>query len=413
MTRKRWFTPYLGVALALCLTLGHSLGYSAPAIASELLSPEPSSPALSSPKPAGIKWSRLQSLSPDGHAGDLAGGQQLISALPPGDAITDGKALLRYALPIDNKPIREVQREIEDISERLRIQGTRAVGGLKRNIKRAEKALRRPERILADVPPEHELEVKRLLDQVRTGLADLQTYANERDKEAVWIKRGEMLNQIGQIERLMVGEAPFEVPEVYSNLPQLHGRATVEMATDKGTMVITVDGYNAPLTAGNFIDLVQRGFYDGLPVVREEEFYVVQMGDPEGPEDGFVDSKTGETRTIPMEIALRDDGEPVYGMTLEQAGLYLADPILPFSAYGTLAMARPDSDPNGGSSQFFFLRFESELTPAGINLLDGRYAVFGYVIENEDVLDRLRVGDRIQSITVLDGAENLVQPQAA
>ncbi|MEO0409908.1 MAG: peptidylprolyl isomerase [Cyanobacteria bacterium P01_A01_bin.135] len=336
-----------------------------------------------------------------------------LAALPPGDAITDGKALLRYALPIENKPIREVQRQIEDISERLRIQGTRALKGVRRNVKRASYAMRSPEKILADVPPAKELEAKRLLEQVRTGLADLDTYIEERDKEAVWIKRGEMLKQIGKIEEMMVTEAPFVVPDDYSNLPQLAGRATVEMVTDKGSMLITVDGYNAPVTAGNFVDLVQRGFYDGLPVTREEEFYVVQMGDPDGPDDGFVDPDTGKVRTVPMEIAIQDDDEPVYGMTLEQAGLYLADPVLPFSAYGTLAMARPDSDPNGGSSQFFFLRFESELTPAGINLLDGRYAVFGYVVENEEVLDRLRVGDRIQSMTVVEGGENLRQPSAA
>ncbi|MGF1537254.1 MAG: peptidylprolyl isomerase [Elainellaceae cyanobacterium] len=380
---KLWLRHCLGIVIGLCAII---FGPGAPAIAANVTS---------------LQAIPSSSLS------------QLIAALPPGDAITDGKALLRYALPIDNKSIREVQRELEDISERLRIQGTRATRGVKRNVKRAEKALRRPERILADVPAENEIEVKRLLDQVRTGLADLETYADERDKEAVWIKRAEMLAQISQIEELMVSASTARVPEEYSNLPHLDGRATVKMVTDKGTMLITVDGYNAPITAGNFIDLVQRGFYDGLPVVREEEFYVVQMGDPEGPDDGFVDPNTGEVRTIPMEIALKDDMEPVYGMTLEQAGLYLADPILPFSAYGTLAMARPDSDPNGGSSQFFFLRFESELTPAGINLLDGRYAVFGYVVENEEVLDKLRVGDRIQSITVVDGAEHLVQPQAA
>ncbi|MFN9956163.1 MAG: peptidylprolyl isomerase, partial [bacterium] len=36
------------------------------------------------------------------------------------------------------------------------------------------------------------------------------------------------------------------------------------------------DGYNAPLTAGAFVDLVRRGFYDGLPFNRAEDFYVLQ-----------------------------------------------------------------------------------------------------------------------------------------
>ena len=47
-------------------------------------------------------------------------------------------------------------------------------------------------------------------------------------------------------------------------------------------MRIIVDGYNAPVTAGNFVDLVQRGFYDGMAIQRADGF-VVQTGDPDGP----------------------------------------------------------------------------------------------------------------------------------
>jgi cyclophilin family peptidyl-prolyl cis-trans isomerase len=52
-------------------------------------------------------------------------------------------------------------------------------------------------------------------------------------------------------------------------------------------MTIVVDGYNAPVSAGQFIDLVQRKFYDGMDVQRADGF-VVQTGDPDGPADGFV-----------------------------------------------------------------------------------------------------------------------------
>jgi peptidylprolyl isomerase len=76
-------------------------------------------------------------------------------------------------------------------------------------------------------------------------------------------------------------------------------------------------------------------------------------------------------------------------------------------------MARPETEVNGGSSQFFFFLFEPELTPAGRNLLDGRYAIFGYLIDGKEVLDKLKQGDTIESATVVEGIENLVQPQAA
>ncbi|MGL4498048.1 MAG: peptidylprolyl isomerase, partial [Planktothrix sp.] len=82
----------------------------------------------------------------------------------------------------------------------------------------------------------------------------------------------------------------------------------------------------------------------------------------------------------------------------------------PFSAFGTLALARPEAIPDGGSSQVFFFLFEPELTPAGLNLLDGRYAVFGYVTEGKEVLEELRKGDVIESAKVIRGADNLVQP---
>ncbi|HEY9847727.1 MAG TPA: peptidylprolyl isomerase, partial [Candidatus Caenarcaniphilales bacterium] len=189
--------------------------------------------------------------------------------------------------------------------------------------------------------------------------------------------------------------------------------AIVEMQTDKGAITIAVDGYNAPITAGDFVDLVQRGFYDNLEFTRAEQSYVLQAGDPPGPADGFVEPTTGKQRTIPLEVLAKGDTQPTYGITLEDAGRYQDQPVLPFSAYGTVAMARSSDDPNDASSQFFFLLFEPELTPAGLNLLDGRYAAFGYVIEGQEVLGELKEGDKIQSAKVIRGAENLVQPQAS
>jgi peptidylprolyl isomerase len=77
-----------------------------------------------------------------------------------------------------------------------------------------------------------------------------------------------------------------------------------------------------------------------------------------------------------------------------------------------MAMARPNDDPNGGSSQFFFFLFEPELTPAGINLLDGRYAIFGYVTEGNELLGKLTTEDKIISAKVVSGLENLQKPKA-
>ena len=71
-------------------------------------------------------------------------------------------------------------------------------------------------------------------------------------------------------------------------------------------------------------------------------------------------------------------------------------------------MARREAEPNSASSQFFFLLKESELTPSGTNILDGRYSVFGYVIDGQEILRELKAGDLIKSIKIVDGAEYLV-----
>lgn len=357
----------------------------------------------------GILAVLLFSLSLGSIAGCSGDGQDRVSLLPPGDPITDGKALLRYALPIDNKQVREIQQSFEEISTDLRARRWSSVNS---DIATASRVLSTSKsQIIADISEERKPEAKAILEELGHGIIQLREVAEIEDGEEVLEERAELLSLVGQLEELMVEEFPFEVPEEYSNLPQLKGRATVEMETEKGTITMVLDGYSAPVTAGNFADLVRRGFYDGLKFTRAEASYVLQAGDPPGKEVGFIDPETNEERKVPLEILVTSEKEPIYGFTLEEIGLYREQPVLPFSAYGTLAMARPEDINNGGSSQFFFFLFEPELTPAGVNLLDGRFAVFGYVTEGKDVLGKLKRGDTIISVKVVEGAENLVEPK--
>ena len=333
------------------------------------------------------------------------------AALPAGNAITDGKALLRYALPIDNQAVRKLQASLEDIATQLR--ANRRWGAISADLTKAASVLSKTSELLKSVPKARINQAQALIDELQTGIVDLRKATDAKDKEQIFQGRAHLLNLVGQLEDYMVQSFPFEVPAEYSNLPQLKGRATVEMKTNKGTLTLVVDGYSTPVTAGNFVDLVQRGFYDGLEFIRAEDSYVLQTGDPQGSEDGFTDPATGEYRAIPLEVLVEGDSVPTYGITLENAGRYRDQPVLPFSAYGAVAMARPESDPNGASSQFFFFLFEPELTPAGRNLLDGRYSVFGYMTEGKEVLEQLKEGDKIISAKVIQGAENLVEPQVA
>ena len=330
------------------------------------------------------------------------------AGLPPGNAVTDGAALLRYSLPIDNAEIRKVQGEVEGLSQWLR---SKRWGPIKKDLKKVDKLLsRKRDAILASVPAERQPQANELLDSIAAGIEPMIVLAEEKDQEGVWIARKELLDKVGELEELMVQGYPFEVPEEYDALPQLKGRATVKFETTQGDVTVIADGYSAPVTAGNFIDLVNKGFYNNMPFIRAEDFYVLQTGDPEGPEEGYIDPKTKEYRAIPMEILVKGDDAPTYGVTLEEIGRYMDEPALPFNSYGSLALARPGNDNNGGSSQFFFFLFEAELTPAGRNMLDGRYAVFGYTVDGKDVLRELSADDKIISAKVIDGLENLQNP---
>ncbi len=339
----------------------------------------------------------------------LLGWQPQASAiLAQGDAITDPQAILRYALPIDNDSVRKLQGSLEDISRQLR--GKRW-SKIERDLKDANSVLGfQPEKLLASIPAERQSQGQELLAQITEGVKELQDIVAAKDKEATYLKRREILDLIGQLEQLMVVGFPFAVPQEYANLPQLLGRSTVEMETTKGNLKIVVDGYSAPVNGGNFVDLVQRGFYDNMDFNRAEDFYILQAGDPPGEDDGFIDPKTDKYRAIPLEVLVKGDSEPVYGETLEELGRYLDQPVIPFNAYGAVALARPGDDPNGGSSQFFFFKFDTEITPPGYNLMDGRYSVFGYLVEGQEVLEELGADDKIISAKVIDGIENLKQP---
>ena len=327
--------------------------------------------------------------------------------LAQGDAITDPSAILRYALPIENEEARRLQGSLEAIGREIRRRRWNSAVGEAKAANLVAKY--NDDKILEDIPAERKSEAETLLAELKEGTPKLIEATENKDKETVTRLRGELLDRVGQLEAMMVTGFPFEVPEAYASLPQLKGRARVAIETNKGRMEAIVDGYNAPVNAGNFVDLVERGFYDGLEFFQTQD-YILQIGDPPGQDAGFIAPDTGEYRAIPLEVKIPEESEPIYEFTLESIGQYLTPPVLPFNAYGAIALGHPDTDPNGGSSQIFFFLYDSELTPPGFNLLDGRYSVFGYVVKGKEVLAELRAGDRIISATVTAGSENLQQP---
>ncbi|AFY74007.1 peptidyl-prolyl cis-trans isomerase (rotamase) - cyclophilin family [Synechococcus sp. PCC 7502] len=334
--------------------------------------------------------------------------QPVEAKLPANSAIKDSRILLRNALPIKNELIREVQTTLEAQPRQANLKRWNSIA---KDLKRVKTILAQDQqKLLANVTDQAAgLENLKKLNDALTPLEEAITN-KERNKVKPLVEQA--LEYVGNLEALMVTQFPFTVPEAYAHLPQLKGRATVELETSKGTITIVLDGYNAPVNAGQFADLVQRGFYDGLSFNRADDDYFLQAGDPPGAADGFIDPNTGKVRTVPMEVKIPDKEVPFYGFTLSDLGLARTLPVLPFSAFGTIAMAHPAEDVNGGSSQFFLYLFESDLTPAGLNLIDGNYAAFGYLKDGTEVLRKLKLGDKIISAKIIEGAENLVQPAA-
>ena len=190
-----------------------------------------------------------------------------------------------------------------------------------------------------------------------------------------------------------------------SYVPRLEGKAIVQMVINGSPITIEVDGENAPITAGNFVDLVERKVYDGLVfhrVIREPDPFVAQGGDPLGNgTGGFIDPNSNQRRYIPLEIRLEGDENPTYSRGLgRQAGINSPNVVLPHSR-GAIAMARSQA-PDSASSQFYFAL-------ADLAFLDGDYAVFGYVTQGMNIVDGIKQGDKIDSATVIEGLDNLIK----
>lgn len=132
--------------------------------------------------------------------------------------------------------------------------------------------------------------------------------------------------------------------------------------TEKGNIKLELYEKRAPITTSNFIKLAEKGYYDGLTFHRVIRSFMIQGGDPKG--DG-----TGGPG-----YAIQDEFHPELKHTK-----------------GALSMA--NSGPDSGGSQFF-------ITEAPQPHLDGRHAVFGQVIEGQEIVEKIQQGDKMLKVTI-------------
>jgi len=142
----------------------------------------------------------------------------------------------------------------------------------------------------------------------------------------------------------------------------------------KQTGVLTLENGNeiriefypedAPKTVENFVTLAKKGFYNGLTFHRVVPSFVVQGGDPKGNGTG------GPGYTVKAEFNKQKH------------------------VRGSVAMAR-SQDPDSAGSQFY-------ITYGPTPHLDGNYTVFGHVVAGMEHVDRIKQGDRMRTVAIVD-----------
>ena len=138
---------------------------------------------------------------------------------------------------------------------------------------------------------------------------------------------------------------------------------TATIQTNRGDIVLELHQDKTPNTVKNFVDLAEKGYYNGLTFHRVIPDFMIQGGCPDG---------TGM-------------GGPGYKFADE------FDPELRHDGPGVLSMA--NAGPNTNGSQFF-------ITHVATPHLDGKHSVFGRVVTGQDVVDAIEQGDRMETVTI-------------
>jgi len=140
----------------------------------------------------------------------------------------------------------------------------------------------------------------------------------------------------------------------------------IKISLEKGEMVCELYDNETPITVKNFLDLISKNFYDGLSFHRVIPGFVCQGGCPRG------DGTGGPGYTIPCEVSAPKQ----------------------FHDKGVLSMAHAGRDTGG--SQFFICHNRQNTQH-----LDRNHTCFGKVIEGLELIDQIKQGDKIVSITVI------------
>ncbi len=322
----------------------------------------------------------LSGLDPDPHWTVRAALAETLGSLPPETAAPrlremladDDKrvvaavigALARVRAPALTPMLLE---RLKDPDPAVREAAIRALGGLKAPDGQA--ALRAAfAAAQADASDATRIAALGALAEYGAAAADVLKQALADRDWAVRLRAAALLSRIDPSTdyRQAIRPAPGHPLSTYAD-PQLISPSTSPHAfidTSRGTIEIELAVLDAPQTARNFSALASKGYFNGFAFHRVVPNFVIQDGDPRG------DGSGGPGYTIRDELNMR-----------------------PY-VRGTLGMALSGRDDAG--SQFF-------ITHSPQPHLDGRYTVFGHVVQGMDVVDRIQQGDVVERVRIWDG----------
>ena len=162
-----------------------------------------------------------------------------------------------------------------------------------------------------------------------------------------------------------------------------NGKEIAVIETSKGTIKVQLTGNLTPIHVGNFVELANKGFYDGLKFHRYVEGFVIQGGCP-------------NTRDLTEDEVIAKANDPMAGLGTGGPGYTIQEEFTtnPQNLHEdcSLAMAR-SQDPNSAGSQFYFCLGAQPMLNEG-------YTVFGQTLTGQDVISKLRVGDTIKNVKI-------------
>ncbi len=359
-----------------------------------------------------------------------------LGGLPNQNEFRNGETSLRNGLPPTGILSWEVERALVNLQEQ--VEERQWIEGKDSAIYALEVIGRNYEGLLAQAPPSAQDYTRQALQKLRTGVRAVEDAIYKKDQSKGNTAVRQMYWYYDLVLLGILSEYDPGVPADWQNRPLLKGGwAIAEFETTQGKFTMILDGFNAPVTSGNVIDLIQRGYYDNLMITRAERQFVVELGTVSGSKPEFSEASTGKIRYVPLElrearnsrqgkaiptinretkwafsryeldpIKLREELKKIYDQYVAGdvvAPLVYNKPLsestplaLPYTPPGTFAMERVPSKPDSGSALFYLSFADPELMPPGSNVESGRYGVFGYLTAGEKTTRQLRVGDTIK-----------------